>query len=267
MQIHGGNMHARAGTRSLFLAPHYDDAALSCGGTIALLADAGIAPLVVTVFGGAPEPGGLSDFARWQHDRWGSGANDAVNERRAEDRRASAILGCESWWFEYRDAIYRGQRYLADEALFGPPSADDSPLIDAIAQRLLALREVLDGGTLYVPLAVGNHVDHQLVFEAGRLLAARGLEVLAYEDFPYAALEDALARRLDAVAAVLGEPVVVDIGMTIARRVEAIAAYPSQLPVIFRFWPSMPDAVNEFARHLGTTFPAERYWPVRLKPV
>lgn len=267
MRVRGGDALASAAARPLFLAPHYDDAALSCGGTIAQMAAAGVAPVVVTVFGGAPESSGLSDFARWQHHRWGTSGVDVLQARRAEDERACAILGCEPRWFEYRDAIYRGERYLTDEALFGPLSPDDLPLVDAVARRILALPEVRGGGALYVPLAVGNHVDHQVVFEAGRRLAARGQEVLGYEDFPYAALDDALERQLDVVGAGLGEPVVIDISMTIARRIEAIAAYPSQLPVIFRFWSSMPAAVNEYAGRIGTTRPAERYWPLRPKPV
>ncbi|MGN6673994.1 MAG: PIG-L deacetylase family protein, partial [Thermomicrobiales bacterium] len=48
-----------------FLAPHYDDVALSCGGTVALLAGQGARPLVVTVFGGDPSSVTLTTFARW----------------------------------------------------------------------------------------------------------------------------------------------------------------------------------------------------------
>jgi len=37
---------------ALFLSPHYDDVALSCGGTVAPLADRGTDTTVVTIFGG-----------------------------------------------------------------------------------------------------------------------------------------------------------------------------------------------------------------------
>ena len=256
--------------RHVFLAPHYDDVALSCGGTVALLADRGESPLVVTVFGG--EPGGaLTSFARWQHQRWGMAEADALATRRTEEREAAAILGCETRWLDHLDAIYRGERYLSDEALFGPLAADEEPLAERIAAEVLALPELLAtpepqaGATLYVPLAVGNHVDHQVVYRVGRIAAARGARVLAYEDYPYAALGDELARRLAAVRGEVGAPELVALGPALDRRIAAIAAYRSQLPVIFRFFDDMPGAVATYARRVGQEAggePAERYWPL-----
>lgn len=248
--------------RPVFLAPHYDDVALSCGGTVALLAERGVTPLVVTVFGGEPAPATLTEFARWQHARWGTGEQDTLAVRRAEERAAATILGYETRWLEYQDAIYRGERYLSDEALFGPLAADEAPLVDAVAATLAAVPEVEAGGALYVPLAAGNHVDHQVVYLVGRRLAARGARVLAYEDFPYAALDDALARRLATVSAELGAPELVAIAATLPRRLAAIAAYHSQLAVIFRFWADMPSAVEDYVRRVGEGTPAERYWPL-----
>ena len=67
---------------ALFLSPHFDDVALSCGGTVALAAADGPTH-VVTVFAAQP-PGDLNDFARFQHDRWGT-REDTVNRRREED--------------------------------------------------------------------------------------------------------------------------------------------------------------------------------------
>src|SRR5919202_2616060 len=181
-------MNIASDPRPVFLAPHYDDVALSCGGTVALLADAGARPLVATVFGGEPGGGELTAFARWQHERWGTAEADTLATRRAEDRAAAAILGCQTRWLDHLDAIYRGERYLSDEALFGPLAADEEPLAERIAAEVLALPvlagapEGEPGPALYVPLAVGNHVDHQGVYRVGRLPAARGTRVLAYED-------------------------------------------------------------------------------------
>jgi len=49
--------------RAIFLQPHYDDAALSCGGLIAALADAGCEPAVATVFACEVVPDMVGDFA------------------------------------------------------------------------------------------------------------------------------------------------------------------------------------------------------------
>ena len=51
--------------RHLFLSPHYDDIALSCGGTAALLARAGRDPEVALIFGDHPDPAApLTPFAQ-----------------------------------------------------------------------------------------------------------------------------------------------------------------------------------------------------------
>ncbi len=253
-------------TTAIFLAPHYDDVALSCGGTVAALAATGaMVPLVVTVFGGTPEGDDLTAFARWQHERWGTDGRDAVAVRQDEERNAADTLKCATRALPYLDAIYRGDQYLSDDALFGPVQPDDQPLIDQLVADLLALPEfVADAdATFYVPLAIGNHVDHQIVFVAGQLLAARGLRVLAYEDFPYAMLGDAYARRLAAVRDALGEPELVSIATTLPRRIGAIGAYRTQVPTIFRFTDNWPAAVTAWAREVGGgRGAAERFWPL-----
>ncbi|MDI3339163.1 MAG: PIG-L family deacetylase [Sphaerobacter sp.] len=248
--------------RPLFLAPHYDDVALSCGGTVAALAAAGPPPLIVTCFGGAPS-GPLSAFARFQHARWGVGPDDAVCIRRAEERAAAAALGAEARWLDLRDAIYRGTRYTSDDELFGPIHPDDRGLVDELVAAVAAL--AAPGAALYVPLGVGNHVDHQLVTLAGQRLAARGHPVLAYEDFPYAgdpAGRDALQARAAAVAG--GPPQTRFLTPAqLAARVRAIRCYRSQLPVIFRHQGDPAAATRRYACVVGDGRPAERFWPLR----
>lgn len=263
-------------TRPIFLAPHYDDIALSCGGVVAALADAGMRPLIVTIFGGDPQGAELTAFARWQHERWGTAEDaDTLATRREEDRAAAAILGAESRCLPHLDAIYRGDRYLSDDALFGPLAPDEAPLIERIASEILALPELTDAetATIYVPLALGNHVDHQLVYAAGRLIATRprdyppALLVLAYEDFPYTMqYPEALEQRLATLADQLGPVELVNIARTLNRRIAAIAAYRSQLPVIFRFTPDWRQALATHASQLGASGdPAERFWPLTAR--
>ena len=257
-------------TQAIFLAPHYDDVALSCGGTVAAIAgEGGPPPLVVTVFGGEPEEQELTGFARWQHEQWGTAGTDTLATRRAEEAAAAALLGCDTRSLPYRDAIYRDAYYLSDATLFGTPHPDDAPLAARIAADVLGLPEVAGAATpatLYVPLAIGEHVDHQLVLAAGRIVAGapeRPWRVLAYEDFPYALLGNALARRLAAVAGEVGPAEIVPVAGTLARRIGAIEAYRTQLPVIFRHFADWRAALEGYARSLdGGNRLAERFWPV-----
>lgn len=255
---------ARPRAAHLFLAPHYDDVALSCGGTVAALADCGEDPVIITVFGGEPSPTDLTAFARWQHERWGTDADDTVATRLAEDRAAATILGCETRILPFLDAIYRGDSYLSDEALFGPLLPRDVPTIAEVGAAVEALLEREAEPTIYVPLGIGEHVDHQVVYRAGRALAAAGWRVLAYDDFPYAVLGDATARRLARVAGEIGPPILRPIDRTLERRIAAIGAYRSQLPVIFRFtddWRATVAASAAVLTEDGGV--AERFWPVR----
>ncbi|MEZ4497719.1 MAG: hypothetical protein R2845_13310 [Thermomicrobiales bacterium] len=62
--------HVLAPERHIFLSPHYDDIALSAGGTAALVASAGKQADIALVFGSEPDPSQpLSVFAEEMH-RW-----------------------------------------------------------------------------------------------------------------------------------------------------------------------------------------------------
>ncbi|HEY8598306.1 MAG TPA: PIG-L family deacetylase [Thermomicrobiales bacterium] len=250
---------------AIFLSPHYDDVVLSCGGTVAALVAAGCPPLMVTIFGGETPEELVGDFARWKHRRWGYESADAVLAvRRDEDAVAAAILGCRTRWLGYFDAIYRGERYAADGDLFGRLKGVEAGLIPLIADEILSLPEWAAGTTVYVPLAIGGHVDHQITFAAGRLLAARGITVFAYEDCPYAIHSPGgIALRLASLHGQVGPETLVAIEKTLDRRIAAIAAYTTQVPVIFHFTADMPGAIATHARRIGGALgAAERYWPV-----
>lgn len=250
---------------ALFLQPHYDDVALSCGGTVAAWAAAAVAPHLVTVFASELVDGMVGEFARHKHSRWNLGDLDAVPAtRREEDRRAAALLGCSVRWLGLPDAIYRGERYASDDSLYGSLDPDEEPLADHLADEILQLPEWRNGNQVFVPLAIGDHVDHQLVFETGRRLAARGVEVWAYEDLPYAIHSPRRGdARLHRLRDVLDGPALVPIAATLATKLEAVAAYASQVPVLFRFTADFRSALSDHARAVGgPKGPVERFWRV-----
>ncbi len=239
---------------TVFVQPHFDDVALSCGAAVARLAESE-SPVIVTVFGGQPATA-ASEFARFQHERWALAEETVIQTRREEDRAAARALGeaVRVVWLDYLDAIYRDERYGSDEALFGDPVDADIELIERIAGELAAF-----GERFAVPLGVGNHVDHQLVHMAGRRLAADGHTVWCYADLPYALDRQALRWRLDE----LGNPAPCARSVSTAhfeRRWQAIECYKSQLPVLFRDLPQPREAFEQFGGEFSDRLPVELFW-------
>jgi LmbE family N-acetylglucosaminyl deacetylase len=264
--MHGSiTIDAQPSGAAIFLSPHYDDVVLSCGGTVARLADGGYTPVIVTIFAGAILDELLTEFATWKHTRWGIASVDDVQaQRQAEDLAAATILGCRTQWLGFPDAIYRANRYSSDTELFGSVHTTEAGLIDLIAGEIRSLPEWRDAIKIYVPLGIGDHVDHQLVYAVGRQLAAGGARVFAYEDCPYAIhTPAAVDRRLAMLAGEVGSAEYVAIDTAIERRISAIHAYRSQLPVIFRFTNDVVTTVLAHARRIGGAIgSAERFWPL-----
>lgn len=260
----------------IFLSPHYDDAALSCGGLVAQLSAAGETTLVATVFGAKPDYDHLSPFARMIHGRPLAG-EDPIDQRRAEERQALALLGAESRPGDFLDCIYRqdsGQArwlYGGEAALFGPLDPADDALVEELAHCLAALAWPPGQDILYAPLAIGNHVDHQIARRSAVMMQRSGYEVRYYEDYPYivrdpAGLETSLASlaargRWQADAVPLGLP-------DLQRKVDAVLAYPSQLGVLFPgdgpIRQRVTAALHAHAQQTGQGKLAERLWRMVL---
>ena len=123
--------------RHIFLSPHYDDIALSCGGTAAVLSAAGRTPEVALIFGDHPDPAQpMTAFAEQLHEQWGMSAEEVIAGRRSEERMASIALGTCDRFLPFRDAIYRGERYLSDDELFDSIKPDEATLHDQIIAEL-----------------------------------------------------------------------------------------------------------------------------------
>jgi LmbE family N-acetylglucosaminyl deacetylase len=256
--------------RHLFLSPHYDDVPLSAGATVRLLADRGLTPETLVVFGSEPDRDRpLSAFAEAMHERWGLTANEVIASRQAEETAAAAELGAHTRVLPFQDAIYRGEHYLSDEDLFGSPVTEEEALAAAIAASL-DLADSPDATVrIYAPLGVGKHVDHQIVHLAGQELASRGWDVWFYEDIPYALKPMALDTRLAEIgAATRIEPVArIPAESTWDRKIDAILRYPSQLETVFLQYvgvgttrDEIDEALSAYATRAGDGAMAERFW-------
>lgn len=253
--------------RHLFVSPHYDDIALSCGGTAARLRQLGRKPEVAIVFGAEPDPAmPLTAFAAAMHAGWGMAANDVIAGRRAEEAVASRMMGTEVSFLPFHDAIYRGARYLSDPELFGEVRGDELDLPGRLIAAL-GFGGAPDGRTrIYVPLAIGGHVDHQHAWEAGVALHRAGWKVWFYEDLPYALKAGIRRERIETAGVPLAVGALVDVAATWEQKLDAIMAYLSQLATIFNYVDAgasrdeIAALLGEYATEAGGGIAVERYW-------
>jgi len=258
-------------SRHIFLSPHLDDAVYSCGGTLAVQVSNGLRPLVITIFAGVPPQDlVLSPFAFQTHKEMGAGnlnATELVNKRRQEDARALDYLYADYLWLDYLDAIYRGDPgyYLQRSQLIGGDVHPADTYIDKqLAQDLVTLHERLPDAVWYAPLAVGHHVDHQIVASAADRLVQRGANIKFYEDFPYVLEEGALAKRLQELGGAL-EPAYVEMSEMLPRRQQAADLYASQVQLNFGSQSRMHKAMEDYTYSIRPvhTVHLERFWTPR----
>ena len=213
----------------IFLSPHLDDVALSCGGLAWDLAHQGCRVEIWTLMAGFPPDENYSPFAQQNHLAWGLSGAAAIRMRRAEDMAACQVLGARHRHFDWPDAIYRREPSTgapvvsSNETLFGSPP--EGWLVDRIAASLQG--EIPDTAQLVFPLGIGGHVDHLAVTLAGEALSHR---VYYYPDYPYILKHPNWPARMDKNLAPV--PRCLD-ELALQHWVEAVLAYPSQISA---FW-------------------------------
>lgn len=262
MSIILSNVAELARYRHVYLAPHFDDVALSCGASIARQTQAGEPVLVVTICSAIPpEATVFSEFASRMHASWGLPAAEVVQRRRQEELASLQILGADGFWLDRLDAIYRvPSAYVDDPTLFGNVAPGD-PLSAELAADLAMLRQHCPLAQFYAPLGVGRHVDHQITCRT--VLDAADLAPIFYEDFPYAQFTGAVEQRLAELAplvALQSRPLAAGAGLD--QKIRAIAAYGSQLDLLFGGAEAMADQVAQYASRIGSaeSGPVERFW-------
>ena len=207
---------------AVIVSPHLDDAVFSCGGLIANYAADNKAVLVINIF---------TDFP--QHDA--KGPVELSERRYEEERDAAELLDFDSINLDQLDAVLRQPEYRAPQRLFGDPITQD----EAYLHQLRALLEdkigEIDAEELYLPLAVGWHVDHTLTFLATARLASKS-NSFYYEDAPYCLWPHTLAHRLSELDVDLSK--YKDDG-TLARH-----GFLKEWLALSRCWAGLPPMVN-----------------------
>ena len=233
----------------IYLSPHFDDVALSCGGLVWEQVQAGQPVNIWTICAGAPPAGPISAFAQLLHSRWETG-EQAVARRLAEDIASCEALGAGWRHFDLPDCIYRpgGESgvyyYDSEEALWGEVHPAEFPLIEKLAG--IMDRDLASTAQVICPLALGRHVDHRLT----RMVAeGLGRRLWYYLDYPYVLKETA---TLDALQLEGGQNITFAISEGgLAAWQDGIATHQSQIST---FWPgldAMRAAIRAYRDEMG----------------
>jgi LmbE family N-acetylglucosaminyl deacetylase len=247
--------------KAIYLSPHLDDAALSCGGQIYQETANRPPILIVTLMAGEPTADGpLSEFAQELHQRWEL-ARNAVQVRRAEDVVACQILKADYLHWSVPDCVYRSDPangepcYPTWESVITTMHPADEVVVEWLTHYL---RQLPAADQIYAPLTAGNHVDHRLT----RLAAERvfGDRLIYYEDYPYAAEEGAVTAVLTP-APDHWQPTIITLSATaVQTKIDAIWAYVSQRSTFFATREDLEAKIKSYTDQVS----GERQWQSKV---
>jgi glycosyltransferase involved in cell wall biosynthesis/LmbE family N-acetylglucosaminyl deacetylase len=239
----------------IFFSPHPDDVALSCGGAAQSLVSKKKAVQVITVFSG-DSGNEISAFARHLYSKWGT-LTEAEKQRREEDREALRRLGVQDieYW-DYADSPARQMTngtplYATYDEMKSDLVVEDAALVDLLARRILNLKVSSHSAVLYFPLALGNHVDHRILFTVGCRAAAAGKSVRFYEDYPYAEEFENDCHELNWLPR--------RVSVSAETKLDALSAYHTQIPGLGGSLQNARKRLRRFSIRLNGS-PVERYW-------
>ncbi|HEX2821728.1 MAG TPA: PIG-L family deacetylase [Streptosporangiaceae bacterium] len=225
------------------LAPHLDDAVLSCGALITHAASR-TAVTVTTFFTEGGQGPYTMSARRYLHQVGERHAKALYQQRRAEDRAALEPLDITCVHAGLTEALFRrrpvsrsrsGLGRMLPELAHAYPSyrkhVTSGRIAAADAGTLRAARAIVqrvaESGPHLVlaPLGVGGHVDHVLVHTAAQ---SSGIPVVYYSDFPYNQRDSARDAFIHRTGLVETQWPVTE------AKVELIRAYRTQLWSLFR---------------------------------
>lgn len=240
---------------AIYLSPHLDDAALSCGGQIFQRTQAGETILILTTMAGNPPNRTFSTFAQELHERWEL-ANDMVAARRDEDICACRILEADYLHWDIPDCIYRADAQTNEPFYPVWEKVIDSihPQEETLIQRLAAqFAELPPAAQILAPLGAGSHVDHQIV----RAAAERCWDgqLFYYEDYPYAQTTGALENAISGEKGWQATQITLS-PKALNIKADAIMAFASQVSTFFNGRIDLEQQLKQYARQVG----GERIW-------
>ncbi|MBX9786317.1 MAG: PIG-L family deacetylase [Alphaproteobacteria bacterium] len=254
--------------KSLFVSPHLDDAVLSCGGLIHKMCEAHSVVYVVSIFTGLPNPKSLSEAAIEFHRSIQLGDN-AIEVRCSEDLKVSKFLKYHPIHLGLFESQYRQNEqgehtYKSLDSIFKGQLEEEKTCILQLAPMIKDLLRSHSFDDIYVPMGVGNHIDHLIVRHVLEKVGKEGSlcdDLIYYEDMPYACYEGHVVperhfkKKMKAYLEPLSET-------NFNTKIKGISLYKSQINML---WQSQDNMVKSYIDYSHSTSEDkgklyERYW-------
>jgi len=224
----------------LFISPHLDDAVFSCAARILRESEAGAQVTVATVF---------------SHARPLSAQCQEYVIRRTEDVDALRWLGGKPLWLGLFDAPCRNLFYDSFRRIVLETAPGDWEQVQVVRKQIACLLVEMVPDALYLPLGVGSHIDHRMVFAAGATLVPN-CPLYFYEDQPYAMVRQSVHLRFQEIqaAAMGGNIPLASINLSLEeRRLDFLKSF-RDAPYVRRYLRSAGErrhCETELCRKLG----------------
>ncbi len=229
---------------AVFVSPHLDDVAFSCGGTLALFRDLGWRTVLVTVFTASVDnPTGFA--LACQTDKGLSPEVDYMALRRKEDQDFARLIGVdEVRWLDFLEAPHRG--YESALELFGGVREDDQIHCE-VARVMAELQIEFDPLVAFLPQGLGNHVDHLQLIRGSLEVPDFANRAIWYRDLPYAIRHPESRPTALGVSQRIAFPIV----STLKRKLDAASCYRTQLGFQFGGEWKIRETLEKFAFQEG----------------
>lgn len=152
--------------RLLFISPHHDDMIYSCGGVVKKLLHNNINILNINIFS-------LSDWSTIE----GISKEKISLIRKSEEQKIAREWGFDTIDLDFPDSSKRGLNVVEELS-----SEIDISLLLSIRNRLFEMITDVPYDVVFLPRAIGNHIDHLYAFNLSTYFSS---PIVFYEDLPY----------------------------------------------------------------------------------
>lgn len=222
------NFNLLSAKRFLFISPHHDDMIYSCGGIIKKLLQNKKSVLNVNIFS-------ISDWSSIENIE-----KESISSIRKMEEQAIAL----DWGFSTLDLDFPDSSMRGLDAVQELSSKVDNMLLEDIKTRLSNVVPDLSYDVVFLPRAIGNHIDHLYALSLSDFFSC---PVIYYEDLPYsyffASVEDGYF-----------EEILVDVTEYYEDKIKGIYNYYSQLET------KNINAIMSVGKHFIDGYFIERIW-------